>query len=108
MSKEFSELRSETAYYSKNREGLLVHTEEKNLVQIHDIPDIKGKYCTININITWDVAEKIVSFTAPLLKAIEGSVDTRTTKQIQQQNAIRILTGKLLNTVPDINIGNSY
>jgi hypothetical protein len=63
-----------------------MHDKSKDLIQIQDTPDIKGKYCTINLNITWDTAEKIASVAAPILQAIGDSVDTRTAKQIHREN----------------------
>lgn len=74
--------------FPKTKEDSSLRTNNKHLVHIQDTPDIRGEFCTININITWDVAEKIVCFAAPVLKALERSVDTRTAKEIKLQNQL--------------------
>ena len=65
-----------------------MHEENNKPLQIQDKPDSRGSFCTINIDITWELAEKITNIAAPIIKAIGDSVDTRTAMQIERESRL--------------------
>lgn len=56
----------------------------KPLITIDSLPDVSKDECTISLNISWELAEKIATFAAPFLASVQGSVDCRTQNQIKR------------------------
>ncbi|MDA0780702.1 MAG: hypothetical protein PQ612_06170 [Rickettsiales bacterium] len=72
----------------KNEVSTLLYLNKLPFVSLDSVPDEKGENCTISINISWEMAEKIAIMAAPFLSAISESVDCRSDKQRKRDNYI--------------------